>query len=361
METMLLIAILIVCLGGMAFLYFQFRRMNSETQLESLIHKVFGMSANQIAEQSKQLLAGEKEVIQTDLTNKHRAMEQLYTQLQKSITQSQDYLQKTENDRNKMFGEMRNAIIEHKKTTETLQVSTEALHKLLQNNQQRGQWGERIIEDLLRSAGLIEGIHYLRQAPLPGLTIKPDITLLLQNKRLVPVDVKFPFTDLQKMATAESKEQKKIHLKNFGEEVKKKIVKVAEYIQPESDTLDYALMFVPNEMIFSIINQSFPDLIDEAINRRVMIVSPFSFLAVVRIVRESYHNFMMESNLREIVKQIGEFGKEWDRFIGEFDKFGDSINKLETSYRQIRDTRHKQISRQMEKIEDAKGKVKLLE
>lgn len=365
MEIFLLILLIVISVSGIVFLYFHFSRLlhqtQSESQLETLIHKVFGMSANQIAEQSKQILSGEKEIIQTDLSNKHRAMEQLYRQLHTSLEQSQNYLQQTEKERNKMFGEIRQAITEHQKATQALQVSADSLSKVLQNNQLRGQWGERIIEDLLQSAGLIEGIHYLRQTNLLNSTDKPDITIILPNKRVVPVDAKFPFADLQRMLTAEHAAERKVHAQKFGDEVKKKIRKVAEYVKPESDTLDYAILFVPNEMVFSLINQKFGDLIDEAMRLRVMIVSPFSFLVVVRTVMESYRNFMMESNLRQIVKNIGEFSKEWQMFTDEFDKFGTGINKLEEQYRKIRDTRHRQMMRKIEKIEDAKGQVKLLE
>ncbi len=365
MEIVLLVVLIIVCAGGIALVYFKINsamsKSNQDKDLEAVVHKVFGMSALQIAEQSKQILSGDKEVIQTDLANKHRAMENIYKQVQTSLEQSQQYLQRTEKERHHMFGEMRQAILEHQRSTQALQVSTDALSKVLQNNQLRGQWGERIIEDLLQSAGLIEGVHYLKQTQLAHSTDRPDITLLLPNKRVVPVDAKFPFADLQRMAVAESATEKKIHLEKFGEEVKKKIRKVAEYVQPESDTLDYALLFVPNEMVFSLINQKYPELIEEAMRLRVMMVSPFSFLVVVRTVMESYRNFMMESNLRVIVKHIGEFGKEWDMFVEEFDKFGSGINKLEEQYRKIRDTRHRQMQRKIEKIDSAKGKVKLLE
>lgn len=365
MEIILLSILIIVLIVGVALIYFKINsalsKPTQEKELEALIHKVFGMSSNQIAEQSRHILSGEKDIIKTDLENKQRAMEHLYKQVQSSIDQSQQYLQKTEKERHQMFGEMRQAILEHQRATQALQVSTDSLSKMLQNNQLRGQWGERIIEDLLQSAGLIEGIHYMRQTKLSESMDKPDITLILPNKRVVPIDAKFPFADLQRMATAEHATERKLHLNKFGEEVKKKIRKVATYVKPESDTLDYAIMFVPNEMVFSLINQKFGDLVEEAMQLRVMMVSPFSFLIVVRTILESYRNFMMESNLRDIVKYINEFAKEWSMFSEEFDKFGTDINKLEAQYRKIRDTRHRQMVRKIEKIEDAKSQVKLLE
>ena len=165
------------------------------------------------------------------------------------------------------------------------------------NNQQR-QWGERIIEDLLSANGLKEGVHYARQLPLGDGTLRPDISLLLPNDRVVAVDVKFPYQEMQKMTIAETKSQQQVHLKQFRRDIKDKIDKVAKYILPGEKTLDYAILFVPNEMLFSFINQKFPDLIDEAMAKRVLVVSPFTFLIVARTVMESYRNFMIGDKLK---------------------------------------------------------------
>ncbi len=350
--------IIVVVIGFAVLLWFvqqQFQQLqNNQTQqklLEDTVSKVFGMSSVHIAQQSKQILQSERENIQTDLKNKQQSIEKLVEELRREIHDRQQEIRLLEQDRNKSYASIREAIEQHQVITKDLKTTTETLAKVLSNNQQRGEWGEHIIEDLLQSSGLMEGVHYAKQRQLGTSTDRPDISLLLPNKRIVPVDVKFPYSEIQKMATAENKVQRDLHKKQFATDVRTKIKKVSQYIRPEEETLDYAILFVPNEMIFSYINQQFPELISEAMQQRVMIVSPFTFLIVARTVFESYRNFMMETNLRTIVKHIGEFAKEWERFIGEFDKFGDSIDKMNSAYRQIRETRHKQLSQRIQKIE----------
>src|SRR5690606_32683540 len=127
---------------------------------------------------------------------------------------------------------------------------------------------------------LQEGIHYLRQSKLGDSSMKPDITLILPDHRNVPVDVKFPYQEVQKMSMTENQSEKQSHVQQFKRDLKIKVDKVAAYISPENDTLDYAIMFVPNEALFSFINQKFPDIIDEALAKKVIICSPFSFLIV---------------------------------------------------------------------------------
>ena len=109
---------------------------------------------------------------------------------------------------------------------------------------------------------------------------------------------------MQKLAEAQTKVARTAHLKQFEIDLKKKIDKVAEYIVPEFNTLDYAIMFVPNEMVFSFINQKLPHLVDRALQQRVLLVSPFTFLIVARTVMESYRNFMIGDQLKEVIKHV---------------------------------------------------------
>lgn len=357
--------ILLVIILGFVGLYFALRQMAStrkdDDDLEGLVNKVFGMTVPKIAAQSKEILSSEKEAIKVDLENKQKVIEKLVGELQKDLQERQREIRGLEQDRVKKFSEITTTLTEHRRLAEDLKVSTQQLAAVLSNNQSRGAWGERIIEDLLQSSGLIEGTHYVRQTKQSSSALKPDITLLLPNKRNVPVDVKFPYQAIQKMSATENKKEKQEYAKEFAVELKGKILKVAEYISPENDTLDYAILFVPNEMVFSFINQKFPELIDLAMSQRVIIVSPFTFLIVASTVRESYRNFMIGDKLKSVIKYIDEFVGEWGKFRDEFQKFGKSIDTLSSGYEKITTTRTKQLERKIEKIENYRqGSGKLL-
>lgn len=352
-----LFLVLLAIIFGFISLYLLLKKMLSqqsgEAQLEDVVNKVFGLSAHKIAQQSKQILEGEKETIKVDLENKQRAIERLVKDLQDDIKQRQSELRSFEKDRSAKFGQITTELKQYRQVSEKLELSTNQLAKVLSNNQERGSWGERIIEDLMTTNGLIEGVHYLRQKQLEGTKLKPDITLLLPNNRFVPVDVKFPYSEIQKMAESTTKSAKLAHQKQFALDLRTKVKKVAEYIDPEHNTLDYAIMFVPNEMVFSYINKHFPKIVDDAIGRRVIIVSPFTFLIVARTVMESYRNFMMEDRLRDVVKNIDSFVKEWSRFKDHFGKYGRAIGTLKSAYEEMTGTRFRQMDRRIEKVESS--------
>jgi DNA recombination protein RmuC len=136
---------------------------------------------------------------------------------------------------------------------------------------------------------------------------------------------------------------------------------VAKYIDPSSKTLDYSILFVPNEMVFSYINQQMPNIVDLALGKRVLIVSPFTFLIVARTVMESYRNFMMADKLRDIVGYVDEFVLEWSKFKEKFEKYGRTLGSLQNDYTDLMGTRVKQMEKKVEKIEQERLGGKLLQ
>jgi DNA recombination protein RmuC len=328
-------------------------------EMESLVQSAFGKSAQVIAEQSKLILQSEKNVIATDMAHRHKSIEELVERLQKDLEKQQSEIRLLEQDRVKKFGELVSSLESHRKLTDELNISTKRLSQVLSNNQARGEWGERIIEDLLQANGLMEGIHYEKQKKLAGFELRPDITLLLPNHRIVAVDVKFPYSEMQKLLAADTKEQKQLHIKQFHQDLKSKILKVAEYIQPSSDTLDYAILFVPNEMVFSFINQQLPEIIDFSMSKRVLLVSPFTFLIVAKTVHESYRNFMVSDSLRSAVATVEDFVGEWEKFKEHVQKYGRTIQTLQSDYEQLTGTRVRQLDKKVEKVLQFSGNTLL--
>jgi DNA recombination protein RmuC len=363
MNTSSLFLFFILLLGALAVFYYFLRKLLLEKQstdqqqkeLEDMVNKVFGMTANKIALQSKTILAGEKDTIKTDLANKQEVIEKLVKQLQEDMKDRQDEIREIEKKQIDKISQVTTAVEEHRKLTDELRVSTQQLAKVLSNNQTRGAWGERIIEDLLQANGLQEGLHYLRQSRLGDSAMKPDITLLLPDKRNVPVDVKFPYQEVQKMSLTEDRSERNAHMQQFKRDLKVKVDKVAAYISPENDTLDYAILFVPNEMLFSFINQKFPDIVDEALAKKVLLCSPFSFLAVARTVMESYRNFMMGKKVKEVIKHIDAFVIEWQKYQQEFDKLGSNFDKVAKSFTELSGVRRRQLDKKIEKIDQYRG------
>lgn len=324
---------------------------SSESRWQELIDLAYSQASQKVSEQSKQILAGEREVIKTDLQNKHQEMVRLVDLIKKDLHQSNTELVASNKDRATQFATLAKQLEQQRQLTETLSTNTQELKTLLSNNQQRGGWGERILDDLLRANGLMEGIHYVRQKQLEDSTDRPDVLLLLPGKRVVPIDVKFPLAELQNSLTANTTQARAAHEKAFASDVKTKVDQVAKYIQPGAGTLDYAILFVPNEGVFSYINQFQPQVVDYAITRRVLITSPFTFLIVARTIIESYRNFLLGDQLQAVMKNLDGFMTEWQKFDDSFSKIGKTIDTLQKDYHAVSSTRVPKLTKKVQTIQ----------
>lgn len=350
------VGVVLLIFIGFIGLYFALKQLlgqkSEQKALETLVEQVFGKSASLVAAQSREILRGEKDVIANSLNHQQKSIETMVDGIKRDLEKRQIEIRTLEQDRVKKFSELATSLESHRKLTDELSISTKKLSDVLSNNQARGEWGERIIEDLMQANGLMEGVHYQRQSLLGTTTLRPDIKLLLPDKRCICVDVKFPFSEIQKLADSDTKTQQQTHLLQFARNIKEKIDKVAVYIDPSSYTLDYAILFVPSEMIFSYVNQKLPDVVDYAFKKHVLLVSPFTFLMVARTALESYRNFMISDSLREAVVQVDEFVSEWGRFKEQFDKYGRTLRTLQGDYDLLTGTRVRQMERKIEKIEN---------
>lgn len=347
-QSLLLVLFVLGWLTTIGVIWLILRRWRS-TELGQLVNQAFLQSANQVAAQNQSLLSSEQARIQTDLDRQRQGIEQLVGRVEAQLTARQQELHKVEQERVAAFASLRQQLEEQRETIKDLHTSTSKLTQLLDNNQARGQWGERIIEDLLHANGLVEGVHYLRQHDLlKGL--RPDITLLLPDQRSIAIDVKFPLSELAKFAQAVGKHDKATLKTQFMQTVRAHLKKVAGYIQPEARTLDYAMLFVPNEMVFSFLNQETPEIIEEAMGMRVLLVSPFTFLVVAGTLRESYRNFILADSLHEAVLVLDEFVGEWERYNAAFIKYGKSVRQIAVDYEDLTGVRTRQLERKVEKL-----------
>ncbi len=347
-QSLFFLLFIFCWLVAIGIIWFILRQWRS-TELTKLVNQAFLQSANQVAAQNQTLLSSEQERIQADLDRQRQRIEQLVGRVETQLTERQKELHKVEQERVAAFATLRQQLEEQRSTINDLHTSTAKLTQLLDNNQARGQWGERIIEDLLHTNGLVEGVHYVRQQVLmKGL--RPDILLLLPDQRSIAIDVKFPLSELAKYAQAVGKHDQNTLKTQFMQTVRAHLKKVSGYIQPEARTLDYAMLFVPNEMVFSFLNQETPEIIEEAMGMRVLLVSPFTFLVVAGTLRESYRNFILADSLHEAVLVLDEFVSEWEKYKNSFIKYGKSVRQIASDYDELAGVRTRQLERKVEKL-----------
>ena len=355
----LVIALIGGILLGIGIFYFFFKDTHkqkeeiSETisqKLTEILPSVLDQANESLIRMADQKLGAESSKSRIDLENKRAEIERLVKQIQEDLKESKKELELSEKDRISSFSALKNSLDEYKKITEQLSVSTENLKKVLSNNQMRGQFGEQVADDLLKMAGFVVGQTYTRQESENGA--RPDFTVYLPDKTKINVDAKFPYASLQRMTETDDVDAKKRYMKQFESDIKEKIKQVTtrEYISVEDGTVDFVILFIPNEMIFSFIYDKMPQIWEDAMSRKVILAGPFSFTAILRMVKQAYENFRVQENIFKIVGYIQAVEKEFDKFNEEFDKVGDRIEQLQKQYSEVSTTRVNQMRRKMDLV-----------
>lgn len=257
-------------------------------------------------------------------------------------------LQEAERERAGEFGALKAVLEEHKILTGELRESTENLKKVLSNNQLRGKYGEEVAENLLKTIGFVKGEQYVVNSSQETNLNRPDFTVFLPDKKKVNIDVKFPYNSLMKYNESQDKKD----LNDFTKDVRQKIKEISsrDYINPEENTVDFVILFVPNEMIFSFIYDQLNEVWNEALGKRVVLAGPFSFTAILRMIYQSYKSFSYYENLGEIVKLIRVFEEEYNKYSEEVNVLGNRIKMVSDQFDKVSVTRNKKLTRIVDRI-----------
>jgi DNA recombination protein RmuC len=280
------------------------------------------------------------------LNENHKLLAEITKGLEKQLLENR----KDVGDLKSQNSAIREQLSSTAKATEGLQLSTDALKNLLANNRLRGEWGEQVAEDLLMAAGFVEKVNYTKQTSTAHG--RPDFTILLPDGFKLNVDAKFPFDDLMAYQEAKTDNEKRRSLANFKAAIKQKVKEVStkDYIDPENQTLDFVVMFIPNEMIFSFVYEKVADMNQYASERKVVMAGPFGFTALLRLVLQAHKNFRHEKGLAQILGLIEKFQEEYEKFGDSVVKLGKQIDTVKDTYLEVEGTRNRQLTRIVKQI-----------
>lgn len=289
--------------------------------------------------ESKKELEGKKELIDLSIET-----------IAKTLTEMQQKLSEVEKGSVKI-----STLVEHHADiTSKLKDTTEHLKHAFASSKKRGEWGERMAEDILRLVGLVEGINYVKQKTLESSSGRPDYTFFLPNSLKINMDVKFPLENYQHYLDAQTEHDKKRFKEELLRNAKTMIKQVTNraYIDTADNTVDYVIVFIPNEQVYSFINESDPSIMDEALKQKVILCSPFTLYAVLAVIRQAVASFNLERTASEILTLLGEFSKQWGLYKEKFEAMGKRLDDARKEYDTLVTTRSNMLERPLKKIDD---------
>jgi DNA recombination protein RmuC len=252
------------------------------------------------------------------------------------------------------LGQVEASLRAHSEVTSALASNTQSLREALASPKTRGQWGERMAEDVLRLAGFVEHVNYEKQTSLDGGRSIPEFTFKLPKGHVLYMDVKFPLPAYMRYLDANTEAERSAHLATFLRDVRQRVKELAvrDYGRSgDRPAIDYVLLFLPNETISGFVHEHDPDLIEHALGQNVVLCSPLTLFAFLGVIRQAFDNFMIEETSDELLKLLGQFGQQWGKFTSSMDTVQKRFESVAREFEQLNGPRRRQLERPLHQLD----------
>ena len=287
----------------------------------------------------------QKEFAESSNTN----LGQIVTPLRETIEKMKQTMNESTLKHTELSAAMKENLENMMKQSEAAKQSADELARVFKHKSKvQGNWGERVLEELLDSQGLQCGIHYERECVIrdaagnvvktdTGGNLRPDVILHLDNNREIIIDSKVSLTAFMDYVNAETDEARqdflKLHIDSIQKHVKELSKKdYSSYIQAPKQKMDYVIMFVPHTgALWTALNAQ-PDLWRKAMEMNVFIADEQTLFAALRMINLTWTQIKQAENHKEVYKLANEMIKRVGMFIKNYDAVGKALNNARAAY-----------------------------
>ncbi|MDQ1479813.1 MAG: recombination protein RmuC, partial [Actinomycetota bacterium] len=307
---------------------------------------------NRLLDTNRALLEQERVRAGSELDGKKSLIDQQLVTMTGELDKVSELVRTLDGGQRKAYGELSNELRRQHEGLTALSEHTQQLREALASSKVRGQWGERMAEDVLRLAGLLEGVNYRKQATL-GNSGRPDYTFMMPNGRVMHMDVKFPLDNYVRHLEATNDVERKQFRDQFLRDVRDRVKELNQrgYLDATDETVDCLLMFIPNEQVYAFVHEHDRAILDDAMRNKIVVCSPLTLYAVLAVVRQAVDNFQLERTSSEILSLLGEFSRQWEKYATQLEKVQQRFEQVAKEYSGLMTTRHRALQRPLDKIE----------
>src|SRR5512132_109796 len=203
------------------------------------------------------------------------------------------------------------------------------LEQALRPPKARGGFGELLLGHLLRDR-LPADAYELQY----GFKTGERVDAVIKVERLVPIDAKFPLDNFERLADAESDDERALYEKAFSRDLKNHVDAIAgKYIRPDEGTYDFALMYLPSEGVYyELVCGKTGALLQYAHDKRVFPVSPTTFTSQLQVIVLGLKGMQIEQRAHEVMAYVAQLQGDFDRFRDDFQVIGKHIGNAQSKF-----------------------------
>jgi DNA recombination protein RmuC len=348
MDLFILILLILLLSGIIAVIVMLYRNSSGSDRLVSMKDQI-----EQLSRQNEEL----RKILDQKLSENYKATQHQVDRTTNVMQNVTDQAQKLMSDIHKQsqnlisnVSEKLTKLDETNKQVVDFSSQLKNLQDILQNPKQRGVLGEYYLEETLKN--VLPPNSYAMQYGLgkdkkTGQELIVDAVVFVKDK-IIPVDSKFSLENYEKILGAADKEERKRWEREFRQDLKTRIEETAKYIKPEKGTLEFAFMFIPSEAIYydllvnkiGVVKTNTLDLIEYAFrDKKVIIVSPTSFLAYLQTVLQGLRAMQIEESAKDIksnVEKLGNHILSYENFLKKMgNSLGTTVNHYNNAYKEF--------------------------
>jgi DNA recombination protein RmuC len=269
---------------------------------------------------------------QGDLDKRQEAIKTLVEPLKQQLETYQQRLQQSESAQSSTLGEVKKQLDLLSVQSQSLAAETQQFRMVLKSNQARGRWGEETLRRVVEAAGMSAHCDFTEQTQ--SGENRPDLIVRLPGDRFIIVDAKVPDLDFLSALEAADNARRAELLAAHAAKFRATIKQLADRDYPHEfpNALDYVVLFVPAESLFSAALENDHDLIIWAAARRILLATPASLIALLRSVSVSWQQHAQTENAQKIAEAAQEFYARVTKFTEHFEKIRTGLDRANAAY-----------------------------
>lgn len=317
----------------------QERKRNEDvnSQLQNAFKSLAAQALEGNSKQFFEMAKTTRELEKSELEQKEQSLRRLVEPLQEILNKYHQHVSEIEKARERSYVQLENEIKRVAETSHLLARETQALKDALKRPHVRGRWGELQLKNCIELAGMSEYADVTFQdnsTDGDGQRMIPDMTVRMPGGHVVVVDAKTPIDAFLNSLEAQTDETRMAEMLRHGRHVKEHVKKLSTraYGEALAQSADFTIMFLPNESFLYAALEVEPDLMEFALQRKVLIATPPTLIGLLKVIRFGWN----EEKLAENAQRISEAGTELHKRICDFVEgymiIGKSLEKAKQEY-----------------------------